>query len=1014
MQNLLFLHIRSSLCLFLLLIFSKQSLLAQTNKTLLFKHLTQENGLSDPTVRALHLDKDGFLWIGTENGLNRFDGTNCIAYKKQSAKNNTSPGNYITKIIEDKDGSLIIGSQSNLVKYDKKTDAFSLYRFKLDKLKQNYYSFPFYIDNQDVLWVYLAGEVYKYHAKADKLVKITDYSNGFQFVNKPFYQELKQFISRGVKGIYINKIQGGREISATDFFMSAEKSHVVSHIEDVYSQSDSTLWLVGDKGLMELNPKTKNFKIFELFNDKKFTGTAVAKYPGKPWLLVGTNGSGLLLFDLSARKFIRQFKHSASDPNSISANYIRRILIDKKNNLFLSVDKYGLDYTNLDQVIFPRYVSKEESPDNDITSILNYSNLEVWCGTKSSGIKVYTADLSRLARTELTGIGVNKLIKLKDQNVLLESNNGEYYLFTAKNKNFKRLTVSFSNQFKGKANVHQFIQFDKDTLLAATEFGVAKVTITENGLIFFDLISEVNRSLPWNNVQQVIKLTDEKFLVQTYYTALYLYSFKNNKFSYVKEVGRVPFATNSCLMLGNDLFLATSSGLLKFNVGGSRTKEITLIDANCSSLVADKNGNLWVGTNNGLYFYDTRTQKSIRYTVADGLQSMVFNVGSVATLPNNKIAVGGLNGINIINPDNATQFKSGSCPQIVSLKVNDKVYKSADNALSTSLLNLSHNQNTITIGYSSMDFVNPAQREITYKMTGYENRAVTTKGNGELRFPNMPSGNYTFELTDVLSKNKTVISIHINAPFWQKWWFITVACITMILLGIIILILYLRWLKHMQALQLRQMISFQKDDRKRIADDLHDDLGLKLSSLKHYLLAGDINKMISGGELRSLSVQYIDQALQVLRNTLINLSPKTLDENGLIPALQDLANTINRLGIIEIHIDNVGFSAILKNAQQYAIYRICQELINNTVKHAEAKNIYISIVNRDDKFILLYEDDGKGFDYPAVKRGYGLSNIEAHIQAIKANIDIDTQPGRGVAATITIYLKQKNKPKTDG
>jgi len=999
-------NIRILLCLLLCLLLNR-NVFPQNKKTLLFKHLTQENGLSDPTIRAIHADKDGFLWIGTENGLNRFDGTNCIIYGKSSSKK-INPGNYITNIIEDKQGDLIIGSQSNLVKYNKAADSFSLYRFELASLMKNYYSFPFYIDNKNSLWVYLAGEVYKYTYPENKLLKITGYSNGYEFTPKPFYNQLDWFISRGVKGIYINKIAGNKEKSAAEFFMSSNKPGLISHIEGAYMPSDSLIWLIGEKGLIKLNPNQNTYKVFDTYKNKTIIGTAITKYPKQPWLLVGTNGDGLLLFDLVTETFIHQYKHLESDPHSISADYIRKIYIDKKNNLFLSIDRYGLDYTNLNQVIFPRYVPKSESRDNDITTILNYNNNETWCGTKNSGIKIYNGDLSLLLRTELKGIGISKLIKLKNKDVLVEASNGSFFLFTSYRKTFSSLKLSFSNNFKSRAIIHQITTTADGSLIAATEFGIAKIEIKADKILF-QLIEDLNKTLPWTNTQQVIQLSKDKMLVQTYYTAVYLFYFKDNKFRYANEVRRIPYATNGSLILDKHLYLATTAGLLSLDIENITQKEDVLIDANCLSLITDKNKNLWIGTNNGLYFYDTHKKIIIKYTTADGLQSMVFNIGSLAGLQNNQIAIGGINGVNLFNPDKTIPFKSTSCPKIVSIYINDKPYKKAGNSVTTHSLNLSHNENTITIGFSSMDFVNPAQREIKYKMIGYDNKEVIITGNRELRFPNMPSGNYTFELTDVLSKNKTVIFIIINAPFWQKWWFITAIIIGLILTGILILFLYLRWIKYLQALQLREIISFQKEDRKRIADDLHDDLGLKLSSLKHYLLAGDINKMIEGGELRKLAVQYIDQALHVLRNTLINLSPKTLDENGLSIALHDLADNINKLEIINIHVDDAGFTTALKKTQQYALYRICQELINNTIKHAEAKNIYISIIYRDDKVILLYEDDGKGFDYLFIKRGYGLSNIEAHIHAIKAELNIDTETGRGLAATITLQLKSKIK-----
>ncbi|RZJ78898.1 MAG: hypothetical protein EOO47_12410, partial [Flavobacterium sp.] len=410
-------------------------------------------------------------------------------------------------------------------------------------------------------------------------------------------------------------------------------------------------------------------------------------------------------------------------------------------------------------------------------------------------------------------------------------------------------------------------------------------------------------------------------------------------------------------------------------------------------------------------FYEPKKRNQIRYVTADGLQSMVFNPNAASPCNSGLLYFGGINGINIVNPSKANIYTSSAKPQVTSILINDKMYASIGNPVTTSKLNLRHNENTITIAFSPMDFINPKQRKIVYQMIGYDDKKISVLGSNSIRFPNMPSGKFKLVLTDVFSNKKTELTIFINAPFWQKWWFWALCFLSLVIFSIIGFIIYLRWIKHLQVLQLRQMINFQKADRKRIADDLHDDVGLRLSSLKHYLLAGDINKMIDSGALRQLSSEYIDQAVSVLRSTLINLSPKTIDEHGLITALEDLIANISKLKIINIHFDHAGFNIALKSTQQYSLYRICQELINNTIKHAEAKNIYIAIINRDEKLIILYEDDGIGYDSMLVKRGYGLYNIEAHIKAIKADLAIDTQPGKGVAVTITINLKQVLKYK---
>ena len=983
---------------------------SQTKPTLLFKHLTLEDGLSDPAIRALHIDRNGFLWVGTENGLNRFDGTTCYTYKNINNSKNF-PGNYITNIIEDSAGNLIIGSQNNLVKYNRQKDNFTSYKFPENPhLKDNYYSFPFYIDHRKDLWVYLAGNIYRYSNQTKKTQYITTYSNGFQFVPIPFYHELDWFISRGVKGIYINKANDTKEEHVQKFLMNNDSPSLNSHVEDVYVETDTSLWLGTDKGLILLNPKTKSHQIFsDCKTNKKIIATAIAKYPNQPWLLVGTRNDGLLLFNLVSRKFFGGYSHESDNSLSLSGNYIRRIYIDQKQNLFIGIDGHGLDYTNLNKVIFTRLLEKTNTVptgfDNDVVAMLRLKNGQLWCGTKNGGLHIYLKDLKKPFKNEFAKIGISKLVETSNGDVLLELADGRFFLYESKIDRFIPLKIKFSEKQNGKVQINQIVKIN-NSLFAATEYGVAKLSISASHELLFAADKDFNRSITWPNIQRIIPFSKDEVLVQTYYTSLYSAKLRDDRFVLDQKIAPTPFGINGNITIDETIYLGTSSGLIRFNTVTKTLDKYSLLDANCTSILADRNNNLWLGTNHGLYFYEPKQANQTRYVTADGLQSMVFNINSALSCNDGLLYFGGINGINVVNPLKAKVYTGVAKPQITSILINDKRSTLVGNPITISKLNLKHNQNTITIAFSPMDFTNPKQRKIVYQMVGYDDKKITVTGSNSIRFPNMPSGKFKLVLVDVYSNKRTELPIYISAPFWQKWWFLVICLLSLIIISFMGFVIYLRWIKHLQILQLRQMINFQKADRKRIADDLHDDVGLRLSSLKHYLLAGDINKMIDGGELRKLSSEYIDQAVSVLRSTLINLSPKTIDEHGLITALEDLIENINKLKIITIHFDYAGFNIALKSTQQYSLYRICQELINNTIKHAGAKNIYIAIINRDEKVIILYEDDGMGYDTLLVKRGYGLYNIEAHIKAIKADLAIDTQIGKGVAVTITINLKQ--------
>ncbi|WP_316846713.1 two-component regulator propeller domain-containing protein [Pedobacter psychrodurus] len=1004
------------LCGIFYFIFLCQSASAQSAPSLLFKHLTLEDGLSDPTIRALHTDKDGFLWIGTENGLNRFDGKTCITYKNKT-NSDTFPGNYITNIIEDRNGDLIIGSQSNLVKYKRAQNNFSPYHFRKGiKLTDNYYSFPFYIDKQEDLWVYLAGNVYKYNSKDSTTKYITTYSNGYHFSPVPFYNKLDWFISRGVKGIYINKADDVKEQHVQEFFMNSANEKLNSHIEDVYFASDSLLWLASDKGLIKLNIKTKQHECFNSCKtSKSLSVTAIAKYPSKPWLVIGTRSNGLLLFDLETKKFFAEYNHQSDNSFSLSSNYIRKIYIDQKQNLFLGINGYGLDYTNLNKVIFSRYLDKDDVStnfENDVSVILKPKNGQLWCGTKNSGLLIYHSDLRKPVKHEFLNLGISQLVELDNGNILTGLYNGLFFIYDGQTQKFNSLKIKFSEKLNGKVQINQILKIGTD-LFAATEYGIAKVMIRSKNELYFEMDQGINHAVSWPNIQRIILTGANQAIIQTYYTSIYHARLTAGKFILIKEITRSPYGINGSTTIDNTIYLATTSGLLKLNSTTNTIEKSALIDLNCSSALADQNKNLWVATNNGLYYYNTKNGNQTRYTISDGLQSMVFNPNAAVSLKNGLLAFGGINGINVIDPTKSNVYTSRSKPQITDILINDQIHQGLGNPITTQSLKLQHDENTITVAFSTMDFINPMQRKIVYQMIGYDNKKVSVFGSNSIRFPNMPSGKFKLVITDVYSNEKTSLSILISAPFWQKTWFIAVCIVSLIIISLLALFIYLRWVKHLQVVQLRQMINFQKADRKRIADDLHDELGLKLSSLKHYLLAGDINKMIDGGELRKLSTAYIDSSVNLLRNTLINLSPKTLDENGLVTAMEDLIDSINKLGIINIHFDHSGLTVALKSTPEYAIYRICQELINNTIKHASAKNIYIVIINRNERLIFLYEDDGQGYDFHTIKRGYGLFNIEAHTKAIKGELVIDTAIGRGVAVTITINLNRILKPKTN-
>lgn len=211
--------------------------------------------------------------------------------------------------------------------------------------------------------------------------------------------------------------------------------------------------------------------------------------------------------------------------------------------------------------------------------------------------------------------------------------------------------------------------------------------------------------------------------------------------------------------------------------------------------------------------------------------------------------------------------------------------------------------------------------------------------------------------------------------------------------------------KH-EDLQLKAMVATQEEERKRISRDLHDDVGTKLSALKLFLSslhekAADTNN----AEIQLLaesSEQFITEAMQDVRQLLFNLSPMVLEEFGYTTAVEGLVNKINETKQLHFNLVVFGMNQRLRKDHELALYRITQELINNVLKHAEAKNVSLQIGLRDEKIILMVEDDGKGFDVTGHKNGYGLHNLEARTKLMHGTMIIDSHPGNGTSVLIEI------------
>jgi signal transduction histidine kinase len=212
-----------------------------------------------------------------------------------------------------------------------------------------------------------------------------------------------------------------------------------------------------------------------------------------------------------------------------------------------------------------------------------------------------------------------------------------------------------------------------------------------------------------------------------------------------------------------------------------------------------------------------------------------------------------------------------------------------------------------------------------------------------------------------------------------------------------------------KLISMRSMVAGQETERERISKDLHDSLGGLLSSIKlQFDSLKSKLKSTSYYEEYDRATELLDSAIGEVRSISANLQPASLKALGLVPAIRDMINKYRSENAPEIIFQHYDVPVQIDNLTALTIYRIIQELLNNTIKHAKANEVLIQINGDRGNLLLQYEDDGVGFDKSQIEaNGMGLNNINSRIDFIKADVLFDTAPGEGVSVMIKIPLKEK-------
>jgi signal transduction histidine kinase/CheY-like chemotaxis protein/ligand-binding sensor domain-containing protein len=783
------------------------------------QNFSLEEGLSQSTGYCVVQDQRGFLWIGAETGLNRYDGYNFKIYLEDRDNPRALGNNYVWCLLVDKTGVLWVGTDNGLSRYVAETDDFIVYRSdpKNNDSLGNNRIFALHEDRSGNIWIATDGGLNRLDPKREHFTRFaagtgenSDLSNNSV---RAVLQDRAGVLWVGTDGGGLNR--WNEKTGGFDYFRhsptkpsSLADDGVLSLGED----RDGNLWVGTRNGLDKTGPDRDGFIHYRHdprnpFSLSSNTINAILQdRTGTLW--IGTNEGGVNRY-LPARDGFTSYRHDENDPTSLSGDRILGIMEDGSGNIWFGTYGAGLSKYNKNIAKFRLYekgvLVRNNLNVNGFRQIIKEGDDIIWVATDGAG-------LNRLDRA--TGKIRSYINDPADPTTV--STNHLYQLYRDRDGIFWITSIAGLNRFdprSGKFTRYQKKTGDPNSLssdliraIAEDKNGFLWLGSDGGGLNRFDKkTGRVKQFLPDKQNPNSLSypriytnLVDRSGIlwIATYGGGLNRLDPTTEKFTIYRTDPAKPegIKENYILSLLEDsrgwFWLGTATGLAKFDreTGAAtvyRTKD-GLPDDVIYAMLEDEQGNIWISTNRGLSRFDPVNLKFKNFDVHDGLQSYEFNTYCAHRAEDGELFFGGIKGVNSFYPklitDNPhlppvvlTGFRLFGRDVPINTPVDNRTILS-QSITETKEISLAYFQNQIDFEFAALDFQAPSKNLYSYRMEGLDSAWTTASNRRFVSYAGIPPGEYTFRVKGsnndgLWNENGVALKISVIPPFWKTRWF---------------------------------------------------------------------------------------------------------------------------------------------------------------------------------------------------------------------------------------------------
>lgn len=914
-------------CIFIILILVSNFALAKQVK--LFKSFTPDNPLSYLFVRSIVQDSDGFIWLGSHEGLHRYDGKQFVSYHHDAQIENSLSSDVVsTMLIDSKERFWVATSGAGLNLYQELTKNFHYFSTLTEDAKlTNDVINSLFEDSEGKLWI-----------GTEKGLNILSVKDNHWHV-KQIVQEL------------------GNENSLTH-----------DTIHDVIQVNKEEVWVATHGGGISVFSLQGQFIRAIKFGDansssysNKFVNSMFLDNSDNVW--IGTVDSGLLKYHLPSKQ-LQQYQYSERDQNTIASNNIKEIYQDSKQQLWIATDK-GLIIYQEKADNFKRYNHAATDPfslSNDfILCFFEDKNNMMWIGT-FTGVNRYDPNMasfrqySSINHPELSNNNVTSFSQLNPDNILFSTYSGGIYQLSVANNQIRKLELD--DYFSELRIMTTYIDHDSDSLWVGTRTaGLYQVNLTSKAVVHYQHEAENTGSISANSITDIVKDGAGNIWVATFHQGLNKLNSDGSFTRYIKQQSQPSLgpSSNHILQLLVDvdgtLWLGTyGGGLNRFfpennqfihikNVKGesdSISSDIAwvLLQDNQKNIWAgtqaaglnllsyenikrdhytfshfdtkdglksrtvygiaqDREGDIWFSTNKGLTRYTPLKNKFIHFDLSHGLIDLEYNHSSVFLGIDNTIYFGAGKGISSVKPEDINGLNNVPDVKLTNvMKLNEPMSFSKP-LTNIDALTFDYSDNLISFEYAGLNYSNPKATRYKYRLLGFEQQWINAGDATRATYTNLPPGQYQLQIIassgDDLWSKPYQIEINVKPAPWNTWW----AYLAYAVIIALSLLLYAKALNRRLLQEQHQKELLKQQVAEKTERYLSKNTELEHAN-KQLEKAATIDKVTGIKSRRYLDI-YIEQASQLMNNIHQNLLPI---QRSVLPRLYIVMVRINDMSTI--------------------------------------------------------------------------------------------------------------------